>query len=328
MSIKERSAKRKLPSLVRWILWALLIQFILINISAAFYAYRLTHFSTNPSLRIYKPASNIFVKTWRLFTGPRQPRSSISETPTFSFDTVQFKTSNGTLIDAWYGKADSFSRGTVIFFHGITVTKAQLLHEAYEFRYWHYNVMLVDFRGHGNSSGNKTTIGIKESEEVKLAYEHVINRGDKNIFLYGLSLGSVAAARAAAIYQLPLSGVILDMPFLSLQTYMKGKARIVGFPQQPFAFLTTLWTGIENGFNGFNHKTTTYVKKINCPVLLQWGALDYFVLKDDIAEIYTAIGSKNKKLVIYPNASHESLLGNDPARWRAEVGNFIKSYGK
>src|ERR1051325_12115179 len=120
MSMKERGVKRRLPSFVRWILWALLIQFILINISAAFYAYRLTHFSTSRSSHVYKPASNIFVKTWRLFSGPRQPRSSISETPAFPFDTIQFKTSNGTSIEAWYSKADSFSRGTVIFFHGIT----------------------------------------------------------------------------------------------------------------------------------------------------------------------------------------------------------------
>jgi hypothetical protein len=326
--MEKDKTKRKLPSVFKWILWVLLIQFVLINISAAFYAYKLTHFYNDPSLRVYKPAPNIFAKTWRLFTGPKQPRSVINETPVFPFDTIKLRTTNGTLIDAWYSKADSFSKGTVIFFHGITANKCQMLHEAYEFRYWHYNVMLVDFRGHGNSSGNKTTIGMKESEEVKLAYNYAVQKGNKNIFLYGSSLGAVVVAKAIADYHLPVSGIILDMPFLSLQTYLQGKARRLGFPRQPFAFLTTFWIGIENGFNGFKHQTSKYAKQINCPVLMEWGELDDFVLKDETAKIYKSIASPQKRLVIYEQASHQSFLGRDPAKWRVEMERFLSLAGK
>jgi len=326
--MQKTKIKRRLPSFVRWIFWALLVQFILVNISAAFYAYKLTHFYTDPSLRTYKPSPNIFAKTWKLFTGPKLPRSIVREIPSFPFDTVKLKAKNGITIDAWYSKADSFSKGTVILFHGITANKSSVLHEAYEFRYWHYNVMLVDFRGHGNSESNKTTIGIKEPEEVKLSYDYVISKGDKNIFLYGSSLGAVVVAKSIAEYGLPVSGVILEMPFLSLQTYMKGRARMVGFPPQPFAFLTTLWVGIENGFNGFSHQTTRYVKKIDCPVLMQWGAYDSFVLRDETMKVYDAISSKNKKLVIYEQAAHQSFVQNDPLKWRTEVESFLNNAGK
>jgi alpha-beta hydrolase superfamily lysophospholipase len=326
--MKKEKSRRKFPSFIRWILWVLLIQFILINISASFYAYKFTHFYTDPAVRNYKPSSNIFVKTWRLFTGLRQARSVLSDFPTFPFDTVKLKTDNGIYIDAWYGKTDSASKGTVILFHGITNQKGMVLHEAYEFRYWGYNVMLVDFRGHGNSGGNKTTIGVKETQEVKLAYDYVMSKGSKNIFLYGSSMGAVVVAKSIADYHLPVSGIIMEMPFLSLQTYMKGRARTTGFPTQPFAFLTTFWTGIENGFNGFGHRTTKYVKQINCPVLMQGGALDEFVLINETKEIYNTIASSHKKLVIYSNATHESFLGKDPVLWRSEVGNFLKTYGK
>jgi alpha-beta hydrolase superfamily lysophospholipase len=203
-----------------------------------------------------------------------------------------------------------------------------LLSESYEFRYWGYNVMLVDFRGHGNSGSNKTTIGMKETEEVKLAYDYLIQKGNKNIFLYGSSLGAVVVAKSIADYHLPVSGVILDMPFLSLQTYLKGKARSLGFPAQPFAFLTTFWIGIENGFNGFGHQTSKYVKQVNCPVLMQWGAMDDFVLQDETKKQYNAITSAQKKLVVYNQAAHESFLRKDPLRWRKEVGNFLSSYSK
>ena len=320
--------RKRLPSIVRWIFWVLLVQFVLINISASFYAYKFTHFYTDPSLREYHPSPNLFAKTWKLFTGPKQPRSVITEIPVFPFDTITLRTANGITIDAWYSRVDSAAKGTVILFHGITVSKSVMVHPANELRYFGYNILLVDFRGHGNSGSNKTTIGVRESEEVKLAYDYVINHGDKNIFLFGSSMGSVAVAKAMAEYHLPVSGIILDMPFLSLQTYMEAKARRVGFPSEPFAFLSTLWTGFENGFNGYRHQTTRYVKQITCPVLMQWGALDDFVLKDETSEIYKAIASQQKKLVIYEHAGHEMFLENDPAKWRTEIGRFLGSAGK
>ncbi|MEO7984145.1 MAG: alpha/beta fold hydrolase [Bacteroidota bacterium] len=321
----------KLPSYIRWIGWVLLVQFILINISAALYAYKFTHVSEDPALRNAKSSRNVFIKTWRLFTGPRQAKSLITETPTFSFDTVTLKTSKGILIDAWYAKTDSAAKGTVILFHGIAANKGMIISEGSEFRYEGYNVMLVDFRAHGNSGGQTTTIGIRESEEVKLAYDYAAAKDPKNIFLWGNSMGAVVVAKAIGDYELKPAGVILEMPFGSLQTHLQGRARALGFqgfPEKPFGFFVTWWMGIERGFNGFKHKTSMYVKKVNCPVLMQWGALDNYVQKSETDNIYNAIASPNKKLVIYDHATHESLVQNDPAKWRIEVERFLAANAK
>ena len=321
----------KIPSYIRWIGWVLLVQFVLINISAALYAYKLTHVYDDPSLRNSKPSKNIFVKTWRLFTGPRQAKSVITETPTFTFDTVTLKTEKGILIDAWYGKTDSVSKGTVILFHGITANKGMIIDEAAEFHYQGYNVLLVDFRAHGNSSGQTTTIGIRESEEVKLAYDYVAGKGQKNIFLWGNSMGAVVVAKAIGDYGLKPMGIILEMPFGSMQSHLQARARALGFqgiPEKPFGFFVTWWMGIERGFNGFKHKTSSYVKKVNCPVLMQWGALDRYVQKNETDNIYSAIASTNKKLVVYDRAGHESLVQNDPVKWRIETERFLMANNK
>jgi uncharacterized protein len=322
---KQKTAKRKLPSVIRWILWVLLVQFVLINIMAGFYAYRLTHFYTDPSLASSSISGNIFTKTWKLFTGPKQARAPVTERPVFSYETVILTTKKGLKIEAWYGAVDSAAKGTVILFHGVTINKGRILDEAYEFRYWGFNVMLVDFRGHGNSEGNTTTIGVRESEEVKLAYDYVIQKGEKNIFLFGTSMGAVVVAKAISDYTLQPSGVILEMPFQSLQTYLKGRARTLGFPQQPFAFLTTFWVGAERGFNGYKHNTTRYAKKIKCPVLMQCGAKDTFVLIHESKAVYNAIPDGHKKLVIYEQARHESFLRHDPAKWRMEAKKFLEN---
>ncbi len=314
--------KKKIRSALRWLGWVLLAQFILINISAALYADKLTRYYSSVPEDYTNSNGNIFTKSWKLFTGPRYARPVVSAVPVFPYDTVLLTTRKGIRIDAWYAAADSVAKGTVIFFHGIAVTRASLLDEVNEFRYQGMNVMMVDFRGHGNSGGNTTTIAVRESEEVKLAYEYVKARGEKNIFLYGSSMGAVAITKAMADYGLQPAGVILDAPFLSLQSYLKARARMLGFPGQPFAFFTSFWIGVEKGFNGFKHQTTRYVKNIACPVLLQWGSLDEYVLPEEIQSIYEATAASQKKLVIYEGALHESLLRQNPAQWREEVEAF------
>ncbi len=276
--------KRKLPSFLRWIFWVLLVQFILINISAALYAYKFTHVYDDASLRTATDSRNVFTKTWRLFSGPRQPRSLIYNVPTFAVDTILLKTNNGIYIDCWYSQTDSVARGTVILFHGISSNKGMLLSEASTFRYLGFNVMLVDFRAHGNSGGSTTTIGVKEAEEVKIAYDYIVAKGEKNIFLWGSSMGAVVVSKAIADYDLKPAGAILEMPFANLQTHLRARARAVGFqgvPEKPFGFLVSCWMGWQKGFNGLKHRTTTYVKKIHNPVLMQYAALDAFVLKSE-----------------------------------------------
>lgn len=329
--MEKQKTKRRLPVFLRWALWVLLVQLVLFNISAALYAYKFTHVYDDPSLRVRKNGGNVFTRTWRLFSGPRQPRSVIIASPIFTYDTVVLKTKNGILIDAWYSKPDSAAKGTVILFHGIMANKGMLAAEAAEFRYQGYNVMLIDFRAHGNSAGNTTTIGFRESEEVKLAYDYLAGKGERNIFLYGNSMGAAAVTRAVAEYNLRPAGIILEMPFASLQSHLRARARAQGFRgigEKPFGFLVTLWIGVERGFSGFNYKTTTYAKKVNCPVLMQWGALDRYVLRAETDKVYKAIGSSDKKLVVYEKAAHESLLQNEPAKWRLATEAFFSNSTK
>lgn len=326
--MEKKKSRFTVPVYLKWLGWVLLVQFVLINISASLYAYKLTHVYNDPSLRNARPSQNILVKTWRLFTGPRQARSPIHEVPTFSFDTIGLKTKNGIDIDCWYSPSDSTSKGTVILFHGITANKGMVISEASEFRFLGYNVMLVDFRGHGNSGGNTTTMGIRESEEVKLAYDYAASKNPANIFLWGTSMGAVVITKAVADYNLKPAGVILEMPFLSLQSHLQARARALGFqgfPEKPFGFFVTWWIGLERRLKAFGHCTTRYVEKLNSPVLMQWGTGDIYVLKKETDKIYSAIASRSKKLVVYEGASHESLLQNDPAKWRNEMEKFLSA---
>jgi len=161
--MKNKTGKRRLRSVITWMLWALLVQFILINISAASYAYRLTYLRSSDTLAGTKlPSNNIFAKTWRLFTGPTFYKQPLTTVPGPEFSAIVLKTGSGISIELWLSKIASASKGIVILFHGLTGNKGLVMDEAMAFKNLGYNVMMVDARNHGHSGGNVSTIGYRE----------------------------------------------------------------------------------------------------------------------------------------------------------------------
>lgn len=317
-----QETKTKRPRLyLKWIGWVLAVQLVLANISASIYAYRFTHFYTEPIRKA--PSRNFFTKTWKLFTGPRFYKLIYEPEPSFPYKNITLLTNSGDSIDSWYSSVDS-ARACVLLLHGITTNKSFLEDEALQFRSHGYNVLLIDFRGHGRSSGHTTTTGISEIKEVQKAFEFAKAQGNDKIFVYGVSLGAVVAMNATAKEKIHPDAIIADMPFDNLHNHLKARAKDVGFPSQPFAFLVTFWIGAEHGFNAFDHDVVDYAEKIHCPVLLQWGERDRFVNRMAITKIFDHLAATNKRLAIYPEADHESLLRNDPVLWNREVENFLK----
>ncbi len=266
-----------------------------------------------------------FEKTSAAFFGVKNGKPVIKKFPKRDYQTITLKTKNELKIEAWYIKKDS-AIGTVILFHGHMGTKGSLLVAGEEFYNRGYNVMPVDFRAHGNSEGTACSIGKEEGEEIKLAYDYVKSLGEENIILWGTSMGAAAITSSFNTYDdLKPSKIILEMPFGTLRDAVRGRVKQMGIPQEPVASLFTFWGSVEQGYWAFSYAPEEYVKKITCPVLLQWGAKDLRVSKNETDAVYKNIAAANKKLVVYENAGHESLIKNDSVLWRNEVGRFLEN---
>lgn len=296
--------------------------FILLNIMVIFHAYKLTHFyNRTDAAFVNQNSMSNWGKAKQLFFGTNAAKQQ-NIAPDTVIQKVILTTEDNLKLDGWYIPAAG-ARGTVALFHGHGGKKSSMLPEAAIFRKLGYNTLLLDFRAHGNSEGNTCTIGYKEAEDVNLAYEYLKSAGEKNIILYGISLGAATITKAVSDYELEPSKIILEMPFASLPDAVNGRLKMMHLPPQPLGTLLTFWGGIEHGFWAFNLAPETYVKKIKCPVLLQWGLNDPRVSRSETDAIYQNISSA-KKLVVYENSGHESLFKKEPEKWTAEVAGFLR----
>ncbi|HEV3221459.1 MAG TPA: alpha/beta fold hydrolase [Puia sp.] len=302
---------------------AIVVFFILLNLFIINQAYHFTHFYEQGSVKTISEQTDGFWGQMKVALFGLKLQKLYGSTPDSPFVNVKLKTKEGLILDAWYFKVPN-AKGTIAIFHGHGSEKSANLSQSDEFNEMGYSTFLVDFRAHGQSEGNTCTVGYRESEDVKLVYDYLKVNKETNVILYGISMGAATITRAVAEYNLKPTKIILEMPFSSLPNTVKGKMRVTGVFAKPLAGLLTFWGGIINGFWAFDMKPNEYVKKITCPVLLQWGKKDQGVTEAEINDLFKNISS-TKELVVYEKSGHQNLCENEPDKWEENVGNFLDS---
>ncbi len=296
--------------------------FVFINVVVMFHAYKFTHFyEPGDVVRKAEKDKTGWDKTKEMLFGFNTPKQK-NIAPDSAFKTILLTTSDGFILDAWLTNVPN-AKGSIAMFHGHAGKKTDVLNEALAFQKMGYNTLMVDLRAHGNSQGNTCTIGYNEGEDVKSAFDYLQKTGEKNIILYGISLGAAAVTKAVNDHDMATVKLILEMPFGSLAEAVVGRVKMMGLPPQPIATLLTFWGGIEHGFWAFKMKPMEYVKKIKCPVLLQKGRLDPRVTDAETNAIFGNI-TTDKKLVFYDSCGHQSLCTKENEKWLSEVSAFLQ----
>ena len=315
MKTKRKWIKRSLITLG--------IIFLVMNLVAIFHAYKFTHFDPTISDKTAQPQQLSFgekVKT--LFFGVNLPRPENDRIPLRAYETIRLKSNRE--IECWHIKTEQ-PKGTIILFHGYGGEKSSLLDKSEIFINQGYNTLLVDFMGAGGSEGNQTTIGYLEAEQVKTCYDYLVKKGEKNIYLFGTSMGAVAIMKCINDSQITPKGIILECPFGTMHETVCARFNSMNVPTFPMANLLMFWGGIENGFWAFGHNPIEYAKAIEYPTLLLYGAKDVKVSRSEIDEIFANLKGK-KELIIYPEAGHENYLNRYQNKWTEDVSRFLNRY--
>jgi pimeloyl-ACP methyl ester carboxylesterase len=312
-----------MEKIIRVIFRYVIIIFVLLNIIAAFHGYKFTHFGREVK-KLEKPkqlTTGDKIKT--IFFGVESTRPGDLIKPSQKYETVYLQ--SNVKLECWSLKAGS-AKGTVIIFHGYRGSKSEMIDRSDEFLKLGYNTLLVDFMGSGGSEGNSTTIGYKEAEEVKTCYDYVASTGEKNIYLFGTSMGAAAIMKAENDYQLNAAGLILECPFGTMYKTVSVRIKAMGAPSFPIAGMLMFWGGVESGFWPFSHNPEDYAKSIKLPTLLLYGEVDKRVSRGETDAIYTNLQGP-KTLKTFPLSGHEDYLPQYHDLWVSDVSSFLQNNG-
>lgn len=296
--------------------------FLVVNIICAFQAYHFTRFYDNV---VYKnPAQmGFFEKTGAALFGMPIPKGKVVDSFHAPHTNITIHTNDGFQLKGWEAK-QSPAKGTILLFHGHGGNKSGVIREAESFYALGWNTVLVDFRAHGESTGNECSVGYEEAKDVKAVYDYVKTGGENNIALWGISMGAATITKAINDYSdLTPWKVILEMPFGTMQQAVEGRVKLMGLPAEPAGAMLTFWGGTELGVWAFSNKPEEYAKKITVPVLLQWGRNDTRVTEFETNAIFENLPGKQKELVIYEKCSHESLCKKEHEKWVQNISAFL-----
>lgn len=310
----------------RGVFASLLLAFVVVNALAYLHARAMTHFDSGVA-RTANPESLTFSQKAKiLFTGVSIPRPENHATPDslgLPFTVHRVKSDDGITLEAWHIQC-AHAKGLVCLFHGYAACKAHLLNEAQALHEMGYDAFLVDFRGSGGSSGNVTTIGIDEAEDVTRVWEYArLTWPDQPIIFYGQSMGSAAILRALSLHEeIHPAALVLECPFDKLRSTVANRFSAMGLPAFGGADLLLFWGSVQMGSNGYRHNPVDYAEAVHCPVLLMHGAKDTRVTKEQAETIFQKFAGE-KELDLLDEAGHESYLASCPEQWKRSVSRFL-----
>ena len=217
-------------------------------------------------------------------------------------ENVRIKTSDNIELLGWYHEKNLKDFKTLIFFHGNAGSLENRIHKLNHFRDMNINFLIIAWRGFSGNNGNPSEQGLYE--DGKSAIDWLIKKGvsEKNLILYGESLGTGVATHLAQNKN--FAGVILETPFTSMIDAAKKF-----YPYIPVKLL------LKDKFENYKK-----IKNINLPILIMHGEIDQLVP--------FSMGKKIYEIANEPKYSYFTKYDNHMMEYDENLVLALKSFFK
>ena len=177
--------------------------------------------------------------------------------------------------------------GLILYFHGNTRSIKGWSKYAKDFYRYGYDVVMVDYRGFGKSTGERSEINMLK--DMQVVYETLVKQYHENhIILYGRSLGSGFAAKLAS--ENKPRYLILDAPYYS---FRKAVQRF--FPILPMRYVLR-----------YQLQTDQWIRKVNCHTYIIHGTKDWLIPISQ-SEKLQALSPRKITLIRIHGGGHNNL---------------------
>jgi pimeloyl-ACP methyl ester carboxylesterase len=173
------------------------------------------------------------------------------------FEELWFDIEPGVRISGLHFKVDT-PKGLILYFHGNTRSIKGWAKYARDFYRYGYDVVLVDYRGFGKSTGKRSEREMLN--DMQFVYDRLADQyAEDHILVYGRSMGSGFATKLAADNQPRY--LILDAPYYS---FKKVAERFTPF--LPHRFILR-----------FHLRTDKWIKRVSCHTYIIHGTRDWLI---------------------------------------------------
>ena len=221
------------------------------------------------------------------------PARDLERTPAalgLPFEDVELRTADGERVHGWFLSAPAPASVTVLLLHGNAGNISHRFEKLAVLRNLGADVLIVDYRGYGRSSGRPTETGTYRDADA--AYEYLVQaRGidPRRLVLYGESLGAAVAVDLAS--RKPAGGLVMESAFSSA----------VDVGQEMFRFLPARLL-VRN-----RYESVKKIGKVQAPVLILNSRDDEFFGWHHPQRLYDA-AREPKTLVELRGGHNEAFL--------------------
>lgn len=248
------------------------------------------------------------------------------------YETVRFPSANRrTMVDGWYLPSGTSDR-TVIFSHGYGANREESWVPMYDLakaaNLQSYNVLMFDYGF--VKPDHAVTGGVQETQELLGAIRLAKEKGARQVFIWGFSMGAGTALQAA-LQTNDITGMILDSTFLlTPDTLYHNIRQQLPLPRFPSLGLIRLFFPLVNGVSLEQipyHKVMTSTYRF--PTFLIHGEQDTKAPYQLAEEVYNnQKANPLSQLWLQPKGYHELLYVVNKKEYMRRTLAFLEDASK